>query len=1105
MIFSLVKAVIDVFSRRHRGVQNLDDFAYAHNAHRQYEQALAAIDAIAIGPENSRREHSNTPPEAQHNSHSVHETRSVSPSASQSEEHVSKITNDLGTPPKKNTLSFFQFLRKHYEQEMVALVVLIGVVGVFMFSHATQRASMPVPYQGRLLDSNYAPKADGTYYFRFRITSSDGTTCYWSTGTSATNSTNCAVVTADDTSGDTTVSATVTRGLFTFLLGNGDADNKEIDSGITNNFNSGAYYLEVSACSTNSGATCELMTPRKQLGGSFYAHNADFLDALDSSSFLRSDAATTLTFTGTTTDALTITASSLTSGSGLVITGPSSGTAGVTDAILKITSDVGNIGTANGLFSLSATIDSTGASENGVNLYLSTTNSNSTNANTAYGIYNTFSDAIALGNTNYGIYTSLTNMGAISSGTKTLYGNYISAAGVGASDGTTTVYGMYISGRAVHGTDAGTLDYYGLYLANDTAGIQTNGTSTKYGLYVAQPTGADNNYAAAFAGGNVGIGDTTPSNALEVVFSSSATSSVVDANSIKIRNSDTTTNNGSFIKFDVHRTTPGQITAGAIGGTSAADTNYGQLTFYTTNAGNLTERMRIDDNGYVGIGTTPSYRLDISTATANDRGINIANTASTGTNYGIYGALSGAATTNIGAYLTATGATYDYAAIFASGDVRMDDGYFITPFGGFGRYENYLTYSEQFDNTAWTKSTNTTVPNTARTAPDGSSAADEVQFAANAATDEIYQSTGQAAASTTYTASVWLKYTSATTVRIGLRGTGGTPETTTESASVTTNWQRFTITKTFSGSATGNAEFFIDDNGNSSAVNVYVWGAQVEQQSAPAVYAQTTGAALTSTQRGLVVNSTGNVVFKSGNVGIGTLSPGTLLDLETVGTAKANTDFFEITNSRNAADMDATETSILFNQWYYDATTPAVADAGRITVGTETDWTSTASTQDAYLAFHTALDGTIAEKLRITSTGNVGIGTTTPVTNSRLAIKDGHIQIQQTTAPTTTTNANAGTGATSSVSNATDTAGKLTLTTGGGSYASGEQTKVNFNKTHTTAPIVTITPADTTTAAGMYDRRIYVTSTVNDFSLNFGVAESATTTYTFWYHALETQ
>lgn len=64
---------------------------------------------------------------------------------------------------------------------------------------------------------------------------------------------------------------------------------------------------------------------------------------------------------------------------------------------------------------------------------------------------------------------------------------------------------------------------------------------------------------------------------------------------------------------------------------------------------------------------TPSYTLDVTTSTANDRAINLLHTAATGTNYGIYSSLTGAATTNIGSYFTATGATNNYAIIVPSG------------------------------------------------------------------------------------------------------------------------------------------------------------------------------------------------------------------------------------------------------------------------------------------------------------------------------------------------------------------------------------------------------------------------------------------------------
>ena len=116
----------------------------------------------------------------------------------------------------------------------------------------------------------------------------------------------------------------------------------------------------------------------------------------------------------------------------------------------------------------------------------------------------------------------------------------------------------------------------------------------------------------------------------------------------------------------------------------------------------------------------------------------------------------------------------------------------------------------------------------------------------------------------------------------------------------------------------------------------------------------------------------------TGNLGLGTTAPSSLLDLQKVGTTKANTDMLELTNSGNAADMDATSFSILFNQYYYDATTPTVADSARLTVGTEQDWISTATTQDSFLSFSTALNGVVAEKMRINSEGNLGIGTLYP-------------------------------------------------------------------------------------------------------------------------------
>ena len=51
---------------------------------------------------------------------------------------------------------------------------------------------------------------------------------------------------------------------------------------------------------------------------------------------------------------------------------------------------------------------------------------------------------------------------------------------------------------------------------------------------------------------------------------------------------------------------------------------------------------------------------------------------------------------------------------------------------------------------------------------------------------------------------------------------------------------------------------------------------------------------------------------------------GDVLAITGTGSATSNKDILTITNDGNASSMTGTETSILFNQWYYDGSTPAV-------------------------------------------------------------------------------------------------------------------------------------------------------------------------------------
>lgn len=128
--------------------------------------------------------------------------------------------------------------------------------------------------------------------------------------------------------------------------------------------------------------------------------------------------------------------------------------------------------------------------------------------------------------------------------------------------------------------------------------------------------------------------------------------------------------------------------------------------------------------------------------------------------------------------------------------------------------------------------------------------------------------------------------------------------------------------------------------------------------------------------------------------------------------------------------------------------------------------------------------------------GNLGIGTATPVTNARLAVKDGHFQSQQTTAPTIAIN---GSGS-ASLSNATDVAGKMTLTP----TATSTTATITFNKTFVTAPVVVITPTNSAAATEMSTAKIYVTTTTTTCVINFGAAPT-TAAKTFNYMVIETQ
>ena len=142
-------------------------------------------------------------------------------------------------------------------------------------------------------------------------------------------------------------------------------------------------------------------------------------------------------------------------------------------------------------------------------------------------------------------------------------------------------------------------------------------------------------------------------------------------------------------------------------------------------------------------------------------------------------------------------------------------------------------------------------------------------------------------------------------------------------------------------------------------------------------------------------------ILNNGNVGIGTTSPGALLhvgstapsvrytQIDTNGILTARRDensggivYPVVLENRDGTAAVAHNQALKFNFGSTGDTT--AIEAARIQIGKEQEWTSTGSTRDSFLALYTTLNGTSAEKMRITSDGNVGIGTTTA--GSRLTV-----------------------------------------------------------------------------------------------------------------------
>jgi hypothetical protein len=119
------------------------------------------------------------------------------------------------------------------------------------------------------------------------------------------------------------------------------------------------------------------------------------------------------------------------------------------------------------------------------------------------------------------------------------------------------------------------------------------------------------------------------------------------------------------------------------------------------------------------------------------------------------------------------------------------------------------------------------------------------------------------------------------------------------------------------------------------------------------------------------------LIAEDGKVGIGTSTPSSLVTL--VGTSAVELALLAVTNSSDSATAGVRTLLRLTDN--LGAERPAVSFGA-----TKTQlWTSTASTRDADLIFRVIEDNAIAEKMRISGSGNIGIGTDAPDTELHLS------------------------------------------------------------------------------------------------------------------------
>lgn len=230
-------------------------------------------------------------------------------------------------------------------------------------------------------------------------------------------------------------------------------------------------------------------------------------------------------------------------------------------------------------------------------------------AKNSTGVAGNANDTTTTASTSFGGDFHAIAGGAVAAGTQLVHGIRASATSSVLNGATSNTYGGHFTGDGT--VTAGTINSYGVYIANGTA--TTNGTSTHVGLHVEAITGADTNYAAIFAGGNVGIGIAAPVAPLHAHLVGDGPAARFSATgevsaTIHADTGGTSADTDAFLRFVIDGG------AGTLKGLVGYDQGLDKFVM-GYDGGN---RIAVDSTGRLGVGTTsPSRMLHVSRATLN--------------------------------------------------------------------------------------------------------------------------------------------------------------------------------------------------------------------------------------------------------------------------------------------------------------------------------------------------------------------------------------------------------------------------------------------------------------------------------------------------------